>query len=498
MSRIPIPLLRDADEFYNERDSRTQASMTLANITPKRVVIVVPNQALSSGPGLETALFWTASIVRRMGRPFASTVIVAPDEFRNSQSQLAGVKGITVEQLVSGELRAADPFGPFEWRTWAEASDYRDASAILWLGTLPLAAHDKRAFVINAFGWVSIVHHAPTLDLSLNSVDFDAAPAAIIFAACIAAAKVFSQALSSEESLGTIAFALDGGVVSTDQTIYSTWLSNGGSLETTMPWKGEVGSSPSVDKLLVVSAGGIGGNFCKILGNSYISVGSAYVVEPDSFEVSNLNRAIGVPVELALSEFPKVMFAAQSLQNCAKQIFPIRAKYESWITRSVADQFQEQNTAVVVGVDQVHTRLLVASDWPFVLINGATSGSTFSTSMHVRSDGGCIGCWYGQSDATFNATRAPMACGAGIAQGPAAALAVASYPFVSVSAAALMVATLIRSAVLGTLPFSGTLTRMSLRVPENAETERIKISERCLLLCGEPYLQSELGRVATP
>src|SRR5262249_16560604 len=143
----------------------------------------------------------------------------------------------------------------------------------------------------------------------------------------------------------------------------------------------------------------------------------AYVVEPENFDISNLNRGIGVSADMAIGGASKAEFAAGVLSPSVQNAIPVQTSYESWVEPELIAQFREQDTVVAIGVDQMRTRLTVGSDWPWMLLNGATSGTTFSTSIHVRPDHGCIGCWYGQNDAPFVATRTPMACAAGAAAG---------------------------------------------------------------------------------
>jgi hypothetical protein len=74
--------------------------------------------------------------------------------------------------------------------------------------------------------------------------------------------------------------------------------------------------------------------------------------------------------------------------------------------------------------------------------------------------------------------------------------AVASYPFVSVAAAAMIVAMLIKAACEQDRVSPSTLFSMNLGLPQEARVGHIQISERCLLLCGEPYLEPVIGRVS--
>jgi ThiF family len=492
----PITLTQtlNADAFYRERDARGELEHPLSALPPQRIAIVAPPPSGASAIGLETALFWTASIIRRMGRAFSDLILVTTDEFRRSDSRITGKPGMTIEQFLSDELRMADPFGRIEWRDSSDTVELSDAAWTLWLGSLPIGAQPPRMLAVNAHGWVAEIRESVATDLSLSPPDFDAAPAAIAMSACLASARIFAASFSLQQRPGQIAFALDSGRATTDPVVCARWLADGTAQAPGSPWKAGTEGVPNLSRLLVVSAGGIGGNLSQILRSSYFHIGSAYVVDPDSFEISNLNRAIGVGVSAIGTS--KAILAANALGGCTDNVTAVQASYESWMQPDLAEQFRLPSAAVAIGVDQVRTRLTVASDWPSMLLNAATSGSTFSSSIHLRTKGGCIGCWYGQDDAAYLATRTPLACAAGAAPGTIAFTQVASYPFVSVAAAAQLAAMLVQAAHWGNgfEDQAGSIVSMSLRSPECAQRRRIPINDRCLLLCGQAYVQSVLQR----
>ena len=493
-----IPQLVSPEAFYEARDARGALEYPLATVPARRIAIVGPPDDTGPALGREIALFWTTSMIRRMGRAFAEIIIVTPDPFRNADSQLAGSAGRSIEQRLTEELRAADPFARIEWRAWANLPDLSDAATVIWLGNLPPGFRHGHAFAINAHGWIAAVNRPMENELSLSppGIEFDAAPAAIALAASIVAAHVFADAFERHDRPSSVAVALDSGRASSDAATCHEWLVAGASVPTAPPWKENGADVPTLARLLVVSAGGICGNFCQIMRDSFLRIASGYVVDPDVFDISNLNRSIGVGVSSLGA--PKAAIAASVLQPRAERAEAAGQSYEAWITAERAQEFRQPGSAVVVGVDQVRTRLAVGSDWPSVLLNGSTSGATFSVGLHVRGGGGCVGCWYGQDEATYVATRTPMACAAGAAPGTIEFRPVPSYPFVSVAAAAYLVAALARAAHQPEhwRDYAGTIASMSVRSPEFAQTRRIPVSERCLLLCSADYVQTVLGREA--
>jgi hypothetical protein len=482
------------DAFYAERDARSALDHPLLQLPLRRVAIVVPAGTAASKIGIETALFWSASIIRRMGRPFSHIIIVASSDFRQSIAEGRVAAGRTVEEYIDEELRSADPFGRIEWRSSAGSADLIDANAVLWLGTVPVGAPHVPTTAINAHGWIALVQQPPLTELALGPTDFDAAHAAIIMAACIGTARIFASSFSAIDAPQQLAYALDAGVASVEPSTCSSWLSAGSTLRNPIPWKGATGSEPKLSQLLLVSAGGIGSNVARLLAESYVHFGTAHVIDPDRFELSNLNRTIGVG--LASVGVSKASPAAEWLKMSADEASGGQLTYERWVTSDRAEAFRNSDTAVVVGVDQVSTRLRIASDWPWALVNGATAANTFTSSVHIRSGGGCVGCWYGQADSPFAATRTPMACVAGVAPGRMIVRQAAAYPFVSIAAAAQMVAMLIRHAHQphAWAQLAGTVISMGLRKPELVQVRKMAPSDRCLLLCAVEYVQGALGR----
>src|SRR4051812_32180540 len=112
-----LPQRLDSATFYAQRDARAGLEHPLASIPSRRIAIAVPLD-MGSRQGAELALYWTASIIRRMGRAFAELVIVSSDEFRKGKAHSKSANGSSIEQFVVNELRSADPFARVEWRTW--------------------------------------------------------------------------------------------------------------------------------------------------------------------------------------------------------------------------------------------------------------------------------------------------------------------------------------------------------------------------------------------
>lgn len=526
--------------FYGERDARTQ---TAGAYHRQRVpVAVAAGDGVLDGAAGQTALLWAASMMRRSGRPFAAVRLVAPPDAPGRPyvaSLHADAGAVTLSEAVELELIGADPFAPFAWASLrvdarsAEAGDVAcdavgDAEHVIWLGPSPADARGAAArsheVVVEARGWVLRIIDRPA-NATLVAADLpdvglrDAAAAAVIAGAAFATGAVFREAqhvagsgaggpAAPEPSAACYWYSLDTGAVTTDAAEGAQWLARGSSAEHCAPWRADVGAEPRLaGPLVLVSAGGLAGNVAQILGGSWVRFDLAAVVDPDLVDVSNLNRLIGVLLGDVGSA--KVGAAARALQAVADRVQAETVAYEEWAAgnRAILD---DPECLAVVGVDQLLTRLEAQADWPAVLLNASTGGTTWHTSLHRRGRGACVGCLFASSRRTYAETRRPQACGA--AGGPVGMQAtrfappvpvMASYPFVSVSAAAALAARVIRCAWAGDndAPCDAhadatEVHRVNVLTPANAMTSLLSPHEACLLLCRHPALDAFFGRGA--
>jgi hypothetical protein len=247
---------------------------------------------------------------------------------------------------------------------------------------------------------------------------------------------------------------------------------------------------------LLVSAGGIGGNAAQLLAASFARADSITALEPDVVDLPNLNRLIGVGVQHVGES--KLGPAVSALESAGHPVNGIARRYEEWGAGGEAERFTAPGSHVLVGVDQVASRLQVQADWPAVLINAGTSGTTWSVSAHPRGVDGCVGCLYGTDQTPYSASRRALACGAGI-PGPVEEMETkpdASYPFASVSAAAVAVGMLLRIASAAGAPEQTAVARVNAASPAFGMATRLLRQERCLLVCSHPALDDFFTRTA--
>ncbi len=540
-----------ADAFYQERDNRTQLLGTYRR-REVRVAIALGYDASGSVAG-QTGLLWASSMVRRMGRPFAPVRILSPAGARGEP--LVAVSGRyrecdTLGDAVDMELIGADPFAPYDWADLDAPDAFSGMEAVIWIGASPaLGAAVPRCMSVGGRGWVvaiqdNVAGARATLETtpdpvrdeeSFPNASLDMATAAIVAGVAFAAAAIHQQV--QVDSSGTAAqpearywYATDTGAVTENAHEGSEWMLRGSSAPTCAAWSAASGGTPHGNQLVLVSAGGIGGNVAQLLGDSHAVIDEAHVLDADSIDISNLNRLIGVYVSDVGT--PKVAAAVTALSGIAATITGEAMRYEAWapLHRSILDATR---AVTVIGVDQIATRLEAQADWPAVVINGSTAGTTWNISTHLRGVGACLGCLYATDRSSYARTRGPQACGAAgaplalpqpqpnevgtprqgarepvaaINQGPARD---ASIPFVSVSAAAVIVTRLIREWAVETgagptvaeSPNNVTadgetalVTRMNVYKPLSTLTSHLTQHAECLLLCGSRAVATLFGR----
>lgn len=492
----------NADTFYAERDHRTNLTSGPSQLVT--VATVLPEKAgLTSGA--QTAALWAASMLRRMGRAFAKSIIVADPKVldRPVLSPDSDATPPSLRGALAAELQGADPFGEVDFRDVAESA-LSDVTVAIWIGPpdpsiVHVARHDD--VVLQASGWAVSVCRFADLHSAAGS-NLDAAAPALVFAAALAVSEVFRKSTAGDagrpaEPMPATWVSLDTGQVSSDPVEGNVWLENGGAAyPEDSNWRS---TSVDVDDLTLVSAGGLGWNVAQLLPLSPVSVKRLNVVDPDEIEVSNLNRLIRCGVDAVGQD--KAIAVSEQLAAAGVPVAPFTSTYEEW-RPSREEGSWSARSAALVGVDQVQSRLEVGADWPPVLVNGATAGLGCVVTFHAGHEAACIGCYYGQARQAYRNRSRALACAAvGSGDAPMAESSghlgpVASYPHVSVAAAASMVATLVhagRRAFAGDYSDAGQVFEIDLLTPRYGRSRLIHKNEDCQLLCGTPYVQRFLA-----
>jgi molybdopterin/thiamine biosynthesis adenylyltransferase len=497
-----------ADAFYAERDQRTGLGGALASHMVRVAIVLAPG--LEQTVGGQTALIWTASMLRRMGRCFSNSLLVADSAAPTARYVGALRRGApTLGEAVAAELGEADPFGSIEWRPVGDPRALADAGLVIWLGgeaasgeTPPLGEVwvGSSGWVISS-AWIPPAAwggHMESTRRHAGAAGFEASAAAAIAAAASAVAHVYRVVRDVRPREGeslSLCYSVDTGQVSTSADECAVWLKRGTSAESCAPWTAERGEAVGLGDLTLVSAGGIGGNAAQVLSGSHAGWNALTVIEPDLVDISNLNRLVGAGVSDVGQ--PKLGPALRALGGNATTV---QAPYEAWIDSSRPAGLAEPSHHVLVGVDQAATRLQAQADWPYLLVNAGTSGTSWTISAHRRGRGACIGCLYAASEQAYAASRRALACGAGMPSVGEERITrpEASYPFASVMAAATQVAVLIRT-VWEESP--GVEEGCSVRVLNSLTMSFATVAGRsrhpdCPLLCGHPALVELWGEAA--
>jgi hypothetical protein len=489
-----------SDAFYRERDQRMTARGDY-NTKSFRIALVLGDNA-ERRVNSHTALFWAASMIRRMGKPFTNLLIIASEpelesEFLGSPN-LEGAS-CTVREALESELLRADPFAEFEWRDLLASTPFADVDIAIWIeamteyqGVSPSRGH----ILVYSRGWVSVIREvaenkaAPERTPRFVS---RAATPAVVAAACFAIARIFASVESeipdTEDSAPwSLWYSIDTGKATTEVTQGRKWEDQGSSADSCAPYNGEL-ASPAFEfasNVMIVGAGGLGWNSALLLLGSNLPVQSFDIIDRDDIDISNLNRLVGLGLDdVSLAKAARL---ADMLRAHSKSANGAVATYEDWNGERVE---RINNSIMLLGVDQVGTRLQCQSDWPAILINGATSGLSWSVSSHSPNRGGCVGCWYGSSRQPYSASRRAVACVVQ-ADGTFKEIPEPSYPFATISAAAAMVALAIRSAWQSGCESEIKARRHSINVirPHFAQDHEFERRDRCLLLCGSTVLRS--------
>ncbi|WP_180955075.1 ThiF family adenylyltransferase [Bacillus sp. V3-13] len=143
--------------------------------------------------------------------------------------------------------------------------------------------------------------------------------------------------------------------------------------------------TPNVGIVHMVGAGAIGNAFVHTLASFNNIHGQLLVIDADIVDLSNLNRYI-----LARKDdigHCKVDLIKKSLNHTALNVVGFN---ETWI--DFIQHYGRSLDTVVCTVDSAEARREIQSDLPRLLLDGATSGFTFSLSSHNFLEGACLGC----------------------------------------------------------------------------------------------------------
>jgi molybdopterin/thiamine biosynthesis adenylyltransferase len=200
-------------------------------------------------------------------------------------------------------------------------------------------------------------------------------PIGACLAAALGVAEMFKHALSNYLEDANVRFTLH------ESLTISAYTNKMGSSEVNpdLPEKLNIGT------VHMVGAGAIGNAFAYTLSLFQQLEGQLIVIDADKVDLSNLNRYL-LSTSLEVNH-RKVDIINKSL---AKTGLKINGFFETWF--DFTRHFGRQYDTVISTVDTAETRREIQSDLPRIILDGATSGFTFSISRHTFLEGACLGC----------------------------------------------------------------------------------------------------------
>lgn len=227
---------------------------------------------------------------------------------------------------------------------------------------------------VDGRGWISYVGQAP------SRLDHDEGPAIAVgplAAACRAAAQIFQIALRDH-------------LAWTPRLIESNYASALTYTSSDEPFDEPDLTAPRSIDALLVGAGSIGGAAVYLFAHTPNFDGTLDVVDPETLEDHNPDRALLATQALATKHAVKAEVAVAALAHHRE----LRATpYQKRLAALVAERPREQTLPLVLSaVDSVRSRREIQDSLPLDVVDAACSPSQISISGHRTDDGPCIYC----------------------------------------------------------------------------------------------------------
>lgn len=362
-----MTLLRALDRtlllMRDEVGDRVSNDTLLAVLTKPQVALVADAKNLESHSA--QSAYITAALL--MARSAHKVFLDAPN-LQMHGVQLPLAKGDLIEQL---DLVGRDMLPDVEFAVGRPATE---VDLFIALGDSEVRTRARRCIRISADSWRGqLLHH--TDQCRWPSVDW---PLGGMAAGALAAGEAFKISMNN-----LLAFALNrentaARFLPVDMATFSL-------ASPITPLENDLG------KIDFVSAGAISHSALFALSRIPHVLGAGIVVEPETYDVSNLNRYMLLLRSRATTA--KAVDVSQVLRGVLA-LEPMQARYDAVFAKS--HQFASK---VLVGVDDIPTRWEVQRMQPDWLVIGATSHWSAMASFH-RSALGCAQCLHYRDDPT--------------------------------------------------------------------------------------------------
>lgn len=406
------------EAFYRERDNRTALEVADLELYSNRPVEIHIDPTSSASPTVQRIALLAANLMARWAR---RVCVVVPDVPLHPDLVRSGAASLWEKMEL--EMRTADPFGLFI-RELPEAVGGRlleDAPLRLFVGPwrepseVGLGPDD---YVVHASSWTALGRRGNTRPWRC---EMEATVAAASLAAALGVADVFKRAVwhPRQDWMGSVAWC--------------TW-SHG--LSSAPPEMVEIRALPipkefDLGRVLLAGVGAIGSALLYILAMQPLR-GHITLLDQDRVETSNLNRSPVFTVLDAFLETLKTDVGARYLDGSGVEVCTVVGTWNERGAEVASLPFDLWISLTNEGGAWAAVPLQLP---PVVLHGTTTSGWGFGLGRHIPRVEDCTFCRLPRPAAEF---RGP--CAEGEIQTPRNPTARASLPFLSVAAAALVVA----------------------------------------------------------
>lgn len=241
-----------------------------------------------------------------------------------------------------------------------------DATVVIAGTSRPISVSCPTVYV-GSDGWIARISSNTPASFGKSANPFGAS-----VAACLAAANAFRYLFADQ-------IANPG---PDDDLMLSALDFSQGSAATTARWR-----TPSLDRFVLIGAGAIGSAVVWALKRSHDAAGELIVVDPETIELTNLQRYL--LASQATIRLPKVEVVRRALRGTRIRVRPMKMDWAQYLSDS-----GEWANDVLVAVDSIGDRISIQGSLPRWIGNAWTQVGDFGVSRHDFLESACLMCLY--------------------------------------------------------------------------------------------------------
>jgi hypothetical protein len=333
----------------------------------RRVAIAVSKEVLGEPNGQ----FMVAMTVNLLARFCPNLILFVPETAQCTAKIPLASPGAIAECLLK-LVRSINPSGSVVLNP-SKTSRYHSSIAIGGGGK-----NIRSKININCDGWLSFVD---TNGNSLEWVSRNNNPIGAYVAACLGVAEIFKDLLYGLLKKETVSTLHVGNLIfsSLDYGFMKRPFVNP-----------SVPESVDLGPVHFISMGGLNSAALYALCSLPRITGDLTFVEPQKWDVSNLNRCVLLTASSAMSGISKVVLAKEIASRYLATVNTVELDY-----RVYRREYHGRMALAIVGVDNNESRWDVQKDHPNLLICGGTERGQVTVSCHdSRDDKACAACIY--------------------------------------------------------------------------------------------------------